>query len=94
MKIDNLDIKKNFYSSLNERQKRHFLGLEAQGLGHGGIIAISKAFGVDRDTVSRGLMEVKSGEKLPSNRIRKEGGGRKKKTLNRTGTSKSFCRSR
>jgi hypothetical protein len=79
MKIENLDIKKNFYSSLNERQQRHFLGLEAKGLGHGGIQLVSQAFGAGRNRVSRGLQEVKSGEQLPVGRIRKEGGGRKKK---------------
>ena len=77
--MDNLDIKKNFYSSLNERQQRHFLGLAANELGHGGILLVSQAFGVDRNRVSRGLQEVKSGEKLPDGRIRKKGGGRKKK---------------
>lgn len=78
MEIDNLDIKKNFYTSLNERQKRHFLGMEANELGHGGILIVSQAFGVDRDTVSSGLQQVKSGEQLPPGRIRKKGGGRKK----------------
>jgi len=78
IKIDNLETKKFFYSSLNERQKRHFLGVEAQGFGHGGIIAVSKAFAVNRNTVSQGVKELKSEEKLPLGRIRKEGGGRKK----------------
>jgi len=79
MNIDNLDINKEFYNSLNERQKRHFLGVEAIHLGYGGISAISKAYKVDRDTVSQGRKEVLSGDKLPIGRVRKEGGGRKKK---------------
>jgi autotransporter passenger strand-loop-strand repeat protein len=79
MKIDNLDIKKSFYSSLNERQKRHFLGMEAHELGHGGIQVVSQAFSVSRNRVSRGVQEVKSGKKIPDGRIRKKGGGRKKK---------------
>ena len=78
MKIDNLDIKKKFYASLNERQKRHFLGVAAKELGHGGITAVSKAFSVDRDTVSRGLHELEADDVLSTGRVRKEGGGRKK----------------
>ena len=36
MEIDNLDIKMSFYEGLNERQRRHFLAIEAKALGHGG----------------------------------------------------------
>lgn len=78
MEIKDINIKKYFYMSLNERQKRQFLGLEAQMLGHGGIMAVSKSFCVDRDTVSAGLKEIKSGDNLRDGRIRKVGGGRKK----------------
>lgn len=78
MEIDNLKMKKELFTSLNERQRRQFLGVEAEGLGYGGISAVSKAFGVARCTVSRGLNEVKSGERLAKGRVRKEGGGRKK----------------
>ncbi len=81
MEIDNLDIKKEFYKSLNERQKRHFLGIQAIKLGYGGITAVSKSFEVDRDTISRGRQEVLSGDRLPDGRIRQEGGGRKKNSL-------------
>ena len=79
MQIQNLDIKKAFYITLNERQKRHYLALEAKALGHGGILSVSKAFGANRDTVSRGIKEVEAKETLPQGRIRKQGGGRKKK---------------
>lgn len=81
MEIDNLDIKKEFCKSLNERQKRHFLGIEAIHLGYGGITAVSQSFAVDRDTISRGRREVLSGDWLPDGRIRQEGGGRKKNSL-------------
>lgn len=78
MEIQNLEIKKSFYNNLNERQKRHFLGIEAKSLGHGGIKLVSTIFQADRDTVSRGLKELELAEELPTGRIRKEGGGRKK----------------
>jgi hypothetical protein len=79
MKIDNLDIKKSFYKGLNERQKRHFLAIESKVLGYGGIKAVSQTFGASRTTIHQGLKELEWGEHLPPGRIRKEGGGRKKK---------------
>lgn len=78
MNIDNLDIKKSFYNSLNERQKRHFLALEAKILGYGGIKAVSQTFGVSKNTVQQGLKDIELDEQLAPGRIRKEGGGRKK----------------
>ena len=78
MNIDNLDIKKSFYQSLNERQKRHFLSLEAKSLGYGGIKFVSKIFQVSRATIQQGLKELAIAEQLPNGRVRKEGGGRKK----------------
>ena len=79
MKIDNLDNKKSFYKSLNERQKRHFLALEAKSLGYGGIKFVSETFQVSRATIQQGLKEIELDEQLPNGRVRKEGGGRKKK---------------
>ena len=76
--IDNLDIKKSFYNSLNERQKRHFLAIEAKGLGHGGITSVSEAFEASRTTIHQGIKELDSEERLTANRVRKVGGGRKK----------------
>ena len=78
MIIDNLDIKKNFYTSLNERQKRHFVGLEAKALGYGGIKFVSDTFKVAKATVQRGIKEIEINDQLPTGRVRKEGGGRKK----------------
>ena len=79
MKIENLDKKKSFYKGLNERKKRHFLAVESKALGHGGIQLVSQTFGVSRTTIHQGIKELDSGEELPPGRIRKKGGGRKKK---------------
>jgi predicted ArsR family transcriptional regulator len=79
MEIQNLEIKKIFFDYLNERQKRYFTAIMAKDLGHGGQISISKAFGIEADTVRRGLSELELKEVIPTNRIRKQGGGRKKK---------------
>jgi hypothetical protein len=78
MDIEDLDIKKQFFDTLNERQKRQYAALEAKFLGHGGQLAVSQAFGIEADTIRRGWRELASGEHLPDNRIRRPGGGRKK----------------
>lgn len=79
MEILNLDIKKMFFAGLNECQKRHFAAILSKDLGYGGQIAISKALSIEADTIRRGMLELDSKEPLPTNRIRKVGGGRKKK---------------
>ena len=68
----------NMLPTLNEKQKRNMLALEAKSLGHGGIKIVTEITGVSRKTISKGikmLKEAPSEEK----RIRKKGGGRKKK---------------
>lgn len=78
MKIDNLDIKKQFYKSLNERQRRQFTGQLALDLGHGGIKEVSEAFNINPVTIRTGIQELQKGKELSKGRIRKDGGGRKK----------------
>jgi transposase len=66
-------------SYLNEKQQRIFLFLEAEAIGFGGITAISNASGISRPTIIQGgknLSEETVG--LATDRIRKEGGGRKR----------------
>ena len=70
---------------LDERQKRIYLASEAKYIGRGGLTKISKLTGVSRVTINSGILDletiIKDGtQKLPSKRIRHEGGGRKKKT--------------
>lgn len=64
--------------TLNERQKRIFLALEAKSLGHGGIKTIVEITGISRKTISKGIRELKS-EIINDSRARRPGGGRKKK---------------
>jgi len=78
MKIDNLEDKKKFFATLNERQKRHFAAIEAMQIGHGGILSVSKAFGIHRETISNAISEIENSQELVSDRIRKKGAGRKK----------------
>lgn len=63
---------------LTEKQKRIFLGSEAKMLGFGGISEVSRITGVSRRLVSEGIKEVKKPEEFTHDRIRKEGGGRKR----------------
>jgi hypothetical protein len=66
--------------TLNERQRRLMAAAEAKVIGHGGIQAVSKATGVSRPAISRGLQELSGGAReisLPPGRVRRPGGGRK-----------------
>jgi transposase len=64
---------------LNEKQQRVFLFLEAEAAGYGGITAISKASGISRPTIMMGRKDIESKtDATDTQRIRKEGGGRKR----------------
>jgi len=78
MEIANLDIKKQFYKTLNERQRRLYAGQLSLDLGHGSIKVICANFEIDPKTVWAGVRELKNKEELPKDCIRKTGGGRKK----------------
>ena len=65
---------------LDEKQKRIFLALEANALGHGGVKLIHEISGVSQTTIIRGKKEVEEGAAVSDQRVRKPGGGRKKLT--------------
>jgi hypothetical protein len=65
------------YSQLSELEKRTYAAVEALKLPRGGISYISKLLGCSRNTINRGIKELKKQAKKPVNRIRAEGGGRK-----------------
>lgn len=73
-----------FLSRLDEQQRRWYVAMEANRLGHGGIALLSKITGMDEKTIQRGQQELANGlENRPVDRIRLPGGGRtpiKKKT--------------
>lgn len=74
-------------SILNERQKRLYLAMEADDIGHGGVLIVSKASNISRKTIIKGKKELREYKKtdnteiadeiLTLDRIRKQGGGRK-----------------
>lgn len=62
---------------LDEKQRRILIASEAKAYGHGGVQRLSQITGTCRQTIYRGLEELK---KKPKNdgRVRNPGGGRKK----------------
>jgi transposase len=71
--------------TFTERSRRLFAGCEALAFGYGGIEAVSRATGLSRSTVKRGLdecREIEAGEvpKLSPQQSRLPGGGRKRVT--------------
>ena len=64
---------REFYCSLNERDRRRYAGLEANKLGHGGISYISEILGCDRKTVSKGIEEILDPPAVDPSRVRKKG---------------------
>jgi len=65
-----------FYTSLNEKERRLYAGLESIKIGRGGDQAIAELFGMDRKTVARGRSEL-LGDTLHVETIRQKGAGRK-----------------
>ena len=62
--------------NLNEMQKRLFLASEAIAYGHGGVAEVIRISKVSRNTIKKGINELKSG-KTYNGKVRNVGGGRK-----------------
>ncbi len=60
---------------LNERARRMVAAAEADNLGYGGVSLVSRACGLSRVTISKGIAELDA-EPLAAGRIRRTGGGR------------------
>jgi hypothetical protein len=75
--IDTSAIRERFRAvtrDLNERSRRLLAAAEAKAAGHGGIAAASRATGVARSTIGRGLKDLAVLDGLPG-AIRRPGGG-------------------
>src|SRR6266849_2533592 len=64
---------------LNEQSRRRFVALEAQALGRGGVSLMAQISGLARSTIYHGRSDILHAVSAPPGRIRKQGGGRKKK---------------
>jgi hypothetical protein len=60
---------------LDERARRLFAASEARALGHGGVSLVSRACGLSRVTITKGLRELDEAP-LPAGRVRRVGAGR------------------
>jgi hypothetical protein len=63
---------------LDERTRRLTAASEARALGHGGVSQVSRACGLSRKAITKGLREMEEGTVPPPGRVRRPGGGRKK----------------
>src|SRR3974377_1152686 len=66
---------------LNEQSRRRFVALEARALGRGGVSLMAPFSGWARSTIYRGLSDIHNNEAPLPSRIRRPGGGRRKKTV-------------
>jgi hypothetical protein len=64
---------------LDERARRIFAATEAKTAGYGGIAAVARATGIAASTIGRGLKELAAVEVLDLGRVRRLGGGGKKR---------------
>ncbi len=66
-----------FLSRLDEAQRRWYVALEAQRVGHGGDRLLAQITGLDEKTIRRGREELAASlADVPADRVRRPGGGR------------------
>jgi hypothetical protein len=65
---------------LDERTRRLVAANEARAFGRGGISEVSRACGLSRKAIAKGIREIEAGSAPPVGRIRRPGAGRKKIT--------------
>ena len=66
---------------LNEQSLQRYVAMEAQAMGHGGVSAMARVSGLARSTIYRGLADIAAAGSVPVGRVRKPGGGRKRKVV-------------
>jgi hypothetical protein len=69
-----------FFNQLNEKQKRLYAGLKSSNIGYHGVSQVSQELGLHPHTIRLGQKELHDQISLPDNGVRKDGGGRKKKS--------------
>ena len=70
---------------LDERTRRLMAANEARALGHGGISEVSRACGLSRKAIAKGMREIDAGMVPPPGHVRQPGAGRKKITADDPG---------
>jgi len=62
---------------LDERGRRLLAAAEARAAGYGGILAVSRATGIARSTIGRGLKELDEPSNVLTGSVRRKGSGRR-----------------
>ncbi|MCJ7622702.1 MAG: hypothetical protein MUO76_04300 [Anaerolineaceae bacterium] len=63
-------------SRLDEQQRRWYVAVEANRIGHGGVRLLAQITGLDEKTIQRGQKELEQGfATCPPGRVRLAGGG-------------------
>lgn len=47
-----------FFDNLDEKNKRYYAAVEAEKLGHGGIVYIAQLFEISEKTIRKGIKEL------------------------------------
>ncbi len=63
---------------LDERKRRLMVAAETVALGPGSLTAVSRATGIARSTIMRGVTELQQPEPISEGRVRRQGAGRKR----------------
>jgi hypothetical protein len=63
-------------AGLDEKNRRHFVGLLALQWGRGGIARLIEITGISRNTICRGRAEVRRADRASGGRVRRTGAGR------------------
>jgi hypothetical protein len=77
------DLKRKFrpaWPHLDERTRRIMAAAEAVSLGYGGVSVVSRACGLSRKAIRKGIVELESRGKPMVGRVRRPGAGRKSLT--------------
>jgi hypothetical protein len=72
------NIMKKYCDSLPENLRRRYAAIETIKLGYGGQKYICDVLKIDPDTIVKGIKELQDEMPLETERIRLQGGGRKK----------------
>lgn len=70
---------RSFYQSLRENDRRRYAAVEVAKLGHGGIEYIAAVLDIDPKTIRQGQRDLEDLPDRPAARVRKPGGGRKRR---------------
>lgn len=74
-------LMKQYFSRLPEKERRQYAAIEAQKLGFGGKMYISKLMPINRHALNKGIRELLDEDiynQIPKGKQRRAGGGRKK----------------